>query len=287
MTELLTLFLSRPCWALDTVAVIEAVRLMNTLDSLSDTVFVLHHDLLSDTSCFFLLSFSNTVVYFEELKCAGVQVTKQIFMALINAYAASGQFEKAKRVVLDKAVPVKYLNEIKSTLVSTLASHGRISDALDIYMEIKHSGSCLEPKAIISLIEHLQFEGELGILLQLLEELNDPYYWVDGCNRVILSSVDLLKKLAERFQDDEMAREVVFDEVFSHIADMDPADLQFGMNFLKAIKKNLKLHPSRKCLDFLLSACVNAKDICSSQLVWKEYEAAGLPYNILSYLRYV
>lgn len=234
------------------------------------------------------------IKYFEELKCAGVQVTKQIFMALINAYAASGQFEKAKQVVLDKAVPVKYLNEVKSTLVSTLASHGRISDALDIYMEIKHSGSCLEPKAIISLIEHWQFEGELSILLQLLEELNDPYYWVDGCNRVILhcirnrdisSSVDLLKKLAEHLQDDEMAREVVFDEVFSHIADMDPADLQFGMNFLEAIKKNLKLHPSRKCLDFLLSACVNAKDLCRSQLVWKEYEAAGLPYNILSYLR--
>jgi len=76
-------------------------------------------------------------------------------------------------------------------------------------------------------------------------------------------------------------------QVFSHIADMDPPDLQFGMNFLKAIKKDLKLHPSRKCLDFLLSACVNAKDLHRSRLVWKEYETAGLPYNILSYLRYV
>lgn len=36
--------------------------------------------------------------YYEELKRSGVQITKHIFMALINAYAACGQFEKAKKV---------------------------------------------------------------------------------------------------------------------------------------------------------------------------------------------
>lgn len=232
--------------------------------------------------------------YFEQLKCAGVQVTKNIFMALINAYAACGQFEKAKQVVLDKGVPIKSLTEIKSVLVSTLASHGQISDALNIYMEIKQSGGSVVPKAIISLIEHLHPEGELSVLLQLMEEVNDPYYWIDGCCRVILycvrnkdlrSAVDLLKKLAERFQDDELAREVIFDEVFSQIADMEPPDLEIGIGLLQAVKEDLNLCPSRKCLDFLLSACVSAKDLQKSQLVWKEYRIAGLPYNILSYLR--
>uniref|UniRef100_A0AB38Z7E5 Glycosyltransferase 2 family n=1 Tax=Paeonia suffruticosa TaxID=45171 RepID=A0AB38Z7E5_PAESU len=33
--------------------------------------------------------------------------------------------------------------------------------------------------------EHLQSEGELTRLLQLLEELNDSHYWGDGCTRVI------------------------------------------------------------------------------------------------------
>ena len=56
------------------------------------------------------------------------------------------------QVVLDKGIPVKNINEIKSALVSSLASHGQISDALKIFEEIKQSGCSLEPKAVISLI---------------------------------------------------------------------------------------------------------------------------------------
>lgn len=56
------------------------------------------------------------------------------------------------QVVSDNGIPVKNLNEIKSVLVSALASHGQMSDALDIYEEIKQVGSNLEPKAVISLI---------------------------------------------------------------------------------------------------------------------------------------
>lgn len=37
--------------------------------------------------------------YYEELQRAGVQVTKHVYMALINAYAKFGQFEKAKQVI--------------------------------------------------------------------------------------------------------------------------------------------------------------------------------------------
>lgn len=36
--------------------------------------------------------------YYEEMKQAGVQATKRIYMSLIDAYAASGKFEKAKQV---------------------------------------------------------------------------------------------------------------------------------------------------------------------------------------------
>lgn len=61
--------------------------------------------------------------------------------------------------------------------------------------------------------------------------------------------------------------------------------MQFGLSLLKAVKTELGVRPSRKSLDFLLSACVNAKDTQTSFLIWKEYEKAGLPYNILSYLR--
>ncbi|KAH1121841.1 hypothetical protein J1N35_005001 [Gossypium stocksii] len=64
--------------------------------------------------------------YGEEMKAAGIQVTKHIFMAPINAYTACGQIEKAKQVVLDKRIPVNSLNEIKGALASALACSGMI-----------------------------------------------------------------------------------------------------------------------------------------------------------------
>ncbi|KAK9673981.1 hypothetical protein RND81_12G203000 [Saponaria officinalis] len=236
------------------------------------------------------------VKHYEELKLAGVQVTKHVFMALVNGYVSSGQFEKAKEVFLDKMFPVKNLAEVKSVLVSALAANGQIADALEIYEDMKQSGCCLEPKAVISLIEYQHSEGKLNLLLRLLDELNDSSYWVDGCCRVVLycikyknlrSAVDLLKKLADEFKNDELVQESIFDGIFSLIADMKPPDLQIGIDLLTAIKEDLGLHPSRKCLDFLLSACVTCKDLEKAQLVWKEYEIAGLPHNIICLLRYV
>lgn len=232
--------------------------------------------------------------YYEELKSSGTQATKHIFLALINAYAACGQFEKAKQVILDEGVPVKSLNEIKSGLVSALASNGQMSDALNIYEEIKQVKADLKPKAILKLIEHLQSEGELDRLLLLLEQLNDPDHWADGCFRVVSycvqhkhlsSAVDLLKQLKDKCCNSKVVKEVILDEVFCRVAEVGPTDVQFGLDLLQAIKKDVGLVPSRTNLDFLLSACVSAKDRKSSLLVWNEYQTAGLPYNVLSFVR--
>ncbi|KAJ0751303.1 putative tetratricopeptide-like helical domain superfamily, pentacotripeptide-repeat region of PRORP [Helianthus annuus] len=92
------------------------------------------------------------IKYRRELHEAGVQPTKHIYMALINAYAACGLFEKAKQVLSDKFIPSVNLNEVKSVLVSALATNGQLADALDVYDEIKQTDANLEPKAIISLI---------------------------------------------------------------------------------------------------------------------------------------
>lgn len=43
-------------------------------------------------------------------------------------------------------------NEMKSALVSSLASNGKICDALEMYEEFKRDGCDLEPKTVISLI---------------------------------------------------------------------------------------------------------------------------------------
>ncbi|POO00467.1 Pentatricopeptide repeat [Trema orientale] len=233
--------------------------------------------------------------YCEQLKESGNQVTKDIFMALINAYASCGQLEKAKQVVSAEWVPANYLNDVKSVLVQALASHGKFSDALNVYEEIKQAGCSLEPKAIISLIEYYNADGGSSTLLQLLENLDDSEYWVDGCCRVILycvrykdlsTAVDLLKQLKDRIcVDDELPLEAFLDEVFCLIGDLEPSHLQMGLDLLRVIKDDLGLTPPRKCLDFLLHACANAKDLVNAQLIWKEYEAADLPHNILNFLR--
>lgn len=75
-------------------------------------------------------------------------------------------------------------------------------------------------------------------------------------------------------------------QVFSLIGSSDE-HLQIGLDLLKVVKDDLGLTPPRKCLDFLLHACANAKDLDNARLIWGEYEAAGLPYNILNFLRWL
>ena len=74
-------------------------------------------------------------------------------------------------------------------------------------------------------------------------------------------------------------------QVFCLIGDLEPTHLQIGLELLRIIKDDLGLTPPRKCLDFLLHSCANAKDLDSARLIWKEYEAADLPHNILNFLR--
>ncbi|KAL1567046.1 pentatricopeptide repeat-containing protein, mitochondrial-like isoform X1 [Salvia divinorum] len=232
--------------------------------------------------------------YYDEMSKSGITPTKQVFMALINAYASYGNFECAKKVALSNNIPAKYLKEINSVLVGALASNGKLSDALELYEKMKGDYCDLDPRAIKCLIEHYQSEGQLNKVLELLEELNDSPYWVDACFKVIShcvrqenlrSTVDLLKQLKDKFIDAEVALEVLFDEVFCLYAEQEPTDMQFGHNLLEAVKEEVGVRPSRKSLDFLLSACTNAKEAKSSFLIWKEYEKAGLPYNVLSFVR--
>ncbi|XP_073114086.1 pentatricopeptide repeat-containing protein At4g21880, mitochondrial isoform X4 [Elaeis guineensis] len=229
--------------------------------------------------------------YREEMQRAGLQVTKHVYMALINAYANFGNFKMAKEIALDRDIPNKFLNEIKSVLVSALSSNGQISDALRIYDEIKQAGCSLEPKAVISLIEHLRTEGELDRLLQLLEELNDSSSWFDGCSRIALyciqyniadAAVKLLKQLQKK---DESSTYIVIDQIFSQIWETESTNLNIGLELLRAVKEELDLHPSRTSLDFLLSTCAKVKDSQHAWFIWSEYSNAGLPYNVLTFLR--
>ncbi|KAL1196375.1 Pentatricopeptide repeat-containing protein [Cardamine amara subsp. amara] len=232
--------------------------------------------------------------YYEEMKQAGVQATKRIYMSLIDAYAASGQFEKAKQVLVDPDVPARNQNELKSALISAFASHGKWADALSIYEEMKKAECLVEPKSIISLIEYSDSKGELNTLVQLADDLQDDNSWIDGFFRMILFAVrnrkssnilDLLKGNKVRLSKKDIPVESHFDEVFWAIAETEPTKVKLGMDLLRFMKEELGFVPSRKILDFLLHACVNAKDMQNGLLVWKEYRSAALPCNVLSFLR--
>ncbi|KAL5132354.1 Pentatricopeptide repeat-containing protein, mitochondrial [Glycine soja] len=252
--------------------------------NISDGVRVLEHmqcaDVKPDSQTFsYLISNSETeediVKYYEELKQSGIVATKQIFMALVNAYAACGQLEKAKKVILDPLIPPKSLNQIKGFLVSVLASHGQLSEALVIYEEIKQSGHKLEAKEVTSLIEHTHSEGELDRLLLLLKELDDTDYWNDACCRIILyciwnkhlsSAVELCNLLKDKFQSDEQVMEFLFDKVFSLIEESEESShLHTCSELLSEIKDKLGLLPSHKRHDSLLCACANATDLHDSE----------------------
>ncbi|VVB07809.1 unnamed protein product [Arabis nemorensis] len=232
--------------------------------------------------------------YYTEMKQAGVQATKRVYMSLIDAYAASGQFEKAKQVLLDPDVPARNQDELKSVLISALASHGRRADALSIYEEMKKAECHVDPKSIISLIEYSDSKGDLSTLVQLADDLQDDTSWIDGFFRMILFAVrnkksssilDLLKQNKVRLSKVNIHAEYHFDEVFWAIAETEPSDVKLGKDLLRFMKEELGFVPSRKCLDFLLHACVNAKDMDIGLLVWKEYQSAALPCNVLSFLR--
>ncbi|KAI3895436.1 hypothetical protein MKW92_044300 [Papaver armeniacum] len=230
------------------------------------------------------------VKYHKEMQSSSIQFTKPVYMATINAHVKFGQFEEAKKVVTDQ-VPSQCINEVKSVLVSALASHGQFSDALQLYKEIKQTGLRVEPKAILSLFDYFQSDGELDRLMELLGELRDSDYWFDGCERIILycvrhnllsSAVDLLKKLKDI---DELSSYAVVNQAFAYLSEAEPTAVEVGLDFLRAIKEEVNLHPSRTSLDFLLSACASAKDAKRAWLIWEEYQKAGLLYNVLSYLR--
>ncbi|KAK1304036.1 Pentatricopeptide repeat-containing protein [Acorus calamus] len=73
-------------------------------------------------------------------------------------------------------------------------------------------------------------------------------------------------------------------QIYNQISGMDSPDLEVGLKILQHLKE-LKIRPSRTSLDFLLCACVTARDSQSAQMIFKEYPSAGFPFNVLTYLR--
>lgn len=165
------------------------------------------------------------------MKQAGIQASKHIYMSLIKAYASCKQFEKAKQVLLDQEVPTKDHNELKSILIHALALNGNITDALSIYEEMKEAGCHVDPKTIITLIDHADSNEELTTLAQLAHELNDSKYWIDGLFKIVVFAVrnnkscsilDLLKGTKNDLFKDDIALEYWLEEVMSQMTQRNP-----------------------------------------------------------------
>ncbi|RHN44819.1 putative pentatricopeptide [Medicago truncatula] len=235
-----------------------------------------------------------------------INFAKEVFVALLHAYAAYDEFEKAKQVVQDQRIPVKWLIEIKRMLVSSLASHGKLSEALVLLEEIKKAGQTLNPRAVLCLMDVLCSHGELerGLLLRTGLSGED---WVEGCEMVmqysvqyknLSSTIEMFKQLKDHFEsDDAFKRGILFGgsrtrmyrlcaEAFYLIFKHGSTHLQFGLDLLDLIKKEVVgLVPSSECLNYLLSVCAKSRDLNKANLVWKEYALAGYPYGEDCYWR--
>ncbi|KAH9318727.1 hypothetical protein KI387_020496, partial [Taxus chinensis] len=97
-------------------------------------------------------SLKEAVKYYKKIQRLNIPLSKHVFMAIINIFVKYDELSKAKEVVKDQRILDKYLIEIKSALITALASHGRVSEAFEIYDDIKQVGDIPEPKAIVSLI---------------------------------------------------------------------------------------------------------------------------------------
>lgn len=231
------------------------------------------------------------VKYYEEFQRLGIPSSKYVYMALIHVFANSGNFLKAKEIVKDERKHEKYLTEIKSAFIIALMSNGRVSEAFEIYDEIKQAGDVPESKAIRSLIESLGKQGKFTEMFQLLHEYKDKEDWCYACSLTALScikhkqlssAIDLLQQLKEM---DRSLVDIVCDQIFYLICETDEPNLEDGLALLQAMRTDMDLQPSRMGLDFLLTACVSRKDSKNAKLVFEEYIREGIPYNVLTFLR--
>eukprot|EP01018_Ginkgo_biloba_P009189 Gb_41556 [translate_table: standard] len=243
----------------------------------------------------YLISYAESeekaVKYYEEMQRLAIPASKYAYMGLINVFVSCGHLHKAKEIVKDQRIQEKYLNEVKSALVSALASNGKVSEALEIYDEIKQAGGIPEPKAIKFLIESLGMQGKFSEMFQLLNECKDDEDWCSACSRIVLScieheqlssAIDFLQQLKER---DESLVNIVCDQIFCLISETAQPNLEDAFVLLEAMRKKMKVRPSRTGLDFLLSACVGMKDSYSAKLIGQEYIKEELSFNVLTLLR--
>jgi hypothetical protein len=75
-------------------------------------------------------------------------------------------------------------------------------------------------------------------------------------------------------------------QAFDLILKYGSTHLQFGLDLLDLIKKEVGLVPSIECLDSLLSVCAISRDLNNANLVWKEYALLGYQPYIDSYVRW-
>lgn len=66
-------------------------------------------------------------------------------------------FKSFLQIVFDHGMRIKDLNEIKSVLVSALASNGKVSDALEVYNGMKQAGCSIQNKTVLCLIVCITF----------------------------------------------------------------------------------------------------------------------------------
>lgn len=186
--------------------------------------------------------------YYEEMEQSGIHLTKEVFVALIHAYATCVEDYEEQDVLWNL--------------------HGELERVLLLLKEL--SGQDWVDGCRWAIRYSVQNKN-LSSTIELFKQLND-YYKNEAPNRR-----DPLYYYIGKSQH-------LFDNAYYVMLKFGPTYLRFGLDLLDLIKKELDLDPSKMCLDILLSLCAISRDVNNAKLVWREYVLAERPYDELSYM---
>ncbi|XP_039690714.1 pentatricopeptide repeat-containing protein At4g21880, mitochondrial [Medicago truncatula] len=184
--------------------------------------------------------------YYEEMEQSGTHLTKEVFVALIHAYAACCEDYEEQDVLCNL--------------------HGELEMVILLLKEL--SGQDWFDGFRWAIRYSIQNKN-LSSTIELLKQLK-VYYNNVASKRI--SGTSFTRR-----------RRNVSYEAYDIISKFGSTYLQFGLDLLDLIKKE-RLSPSMMCLDILLHLCAESRDLNNANFVWREYVFAKIPHGPLSYL---
>eukprot|EP00250_Pteridium_aquilinum_P011437 c20069_g1_i1 orf=227-2725(+) len=235
-----------------------------------------------------------------------VEDHKGIVAAMLRVYASSGNNEQIEKILHCSQANALVTQKAKSELLQGFAERGRTEEAINIYNDIRNRGGWPDSGAFLCLLYGLSNAGELNQLLALFEPFKKS---VQTRNRVLQDelishacctivhglihhnnlerAVKFLQKVQqEKAGDVETLCLKVFTEDKCETTSVQHVHLALKdkLKFLEAMRKMLKVQPTRLAYESLLESCAREKNAHCADLVLHMMNDDNFQFNVFTYL---